>query len=509
MPFDWSSASSSGYPSDRLDRAKYAEFLTNFLVEKGKNENYVLNLNAQWGAGKTWFLRRWAEEIEVNHPVILIDAWKDDHSKDPLLTVISAIQSGLQNKTDKNVFQSSFASKSWLLMKGVAPELAKGLIKKITGVDSGELLSAIEKDDVDSLASFGGEFVKNLVTINSQTSKAIDSFKTSISEWLDAVINQNKQLEYPLFIFIDELDRCRPTYAIEMLETIKHLFDMKKVIFIIATDKEQLQHSIKAVYGTEFNSRKYLDRFFDRSITLSKGDNRDYIYNTIKSSAVISEFINNKHNDWFVVGNDECVLDKYIELFSIISMDFNMDLRTIKQWLERLDATLSNSHELNIEVFYLAYLLAAYSCNDVVYKYISSQSLNYSTISFSEYNKVFFEDRKNDNRKISLYINAEVMGSVLIGRGNGNVTNPWGKTLVNITIGALYLSFEGYITNYSDNSYYNMINKIKVHDQSRRDNPSQIFEVEYLINVFNSFKHKNRMEKEKYIELVELAAVIE
>ncbi|WP_419182173.1 P-loop NTPase fold protein [Pantoea ananatis] len=38
-------------------------------------------------------------------------------------------------------------------------------------------------------------------------------------------------LSYPLFVFVDELDRCRPTYAIEMLETIKHLFSIENVVY--------------------------------------------------------------------------------------------------------------------------------------------------------------------------------------------------------------------------------------------------------------------------------------
>lgn len=49
---------------DRLDRARYAEFLTNYLAAEGKQRNYVLNLNAEWGAGKTWFIKRWYMELK-------------------------------------------------------------------------------------------------------------------------------------------------------------------------------------------------------------------------------------------------------------------------------------------------------------------------------------------------------------------------------------------------------------------------------------------------------------
>jgi hypothetical protein len=36
------------------------------------------------------------------------------------------------------------------------------------------------------------------------------------------------------------------------------------IFFIIATDSVQLAHSIRSIYGSEFDSNKYLKRFFDR-----------------------------------------------------------------------------------------------------------------------------------------------------------------------------------------------------------------------------------------------------
>nr|WP_279504657.1 P-loop NTPase fold protein [Aeromonas veronii] len=67
---------------------------------------------------------------------------------------------------------------------------------------------------------------------------------------------------------IDELDRCRPSYAVEMLETIKHIFDIPKVVFVLATDTEQLQHAIKVIYGDGFDAQNYLGRFFMRRFNL-------------------------------------------------------------------------------------------------------------------------------------------------------------------------------------------------------------------------------------------------
>nr|WP_287236503.1 P-loop NTPase fold protein [Mesorhizobium sp.] len=71
-------------------------------------------------------------------------------------------------------------------------------------------------------------------------------------------------MKSPLFVLIDELDRCRPSYALSVLERVKHLFEANGVVFIFATDTSQLQHTIRGAYGGDFDGRGYLSRFFDR-----------------------------------------------------------------------------------------------------------------------------------------------------------------------------------------------------------------------------------------------------
>lgn len=73
-----------------------------------------------------------------------------------------------------------------------------------------------------------------------------------------------------LVIFIDELDRCRPDFAIETLERIKHYFDDDRIIFIVSVNKEQLIHTISKYYGEKFDSTAYLNKFFDINIYLPK-----------------------------------------------------------------------------------------------------------------------------------------------------------------------------------------------------------------------------------------------
>jgi hypothetical protein len=150
---------------------------------------------------------------------------------------------------------------------------------------------------------------------------------------LKEVISSDSEgkLEKPMFVFIDELDRCRPTYAIELLETVKHLFDIPGLIFVIATDTEQLQHSIKAVYGEGFDSNKYLYRFFDRTFTLKQPDLEKFIKSLkIYNDQLLPVLLSSCDG---LVSSDK---DTSLNNLAVIARSFNFDLRTTSQWLNQL-----------------------------------------------------------------------------------------------------------------------------------------------------------------------------
>lgn len=88
---------------------------------------------------------------------------------------------------------------------------------------------------------------------------SIKDFKKSLEQFIDKEC-ENK----PLVFIVDELDRCRPNYAVSILEQIKHFFSVKNIVFVLSIDKEQLGHAVKGVYGSDcIESDEYLRRFID------------------------------------------------------------------------------------------------------------------------------------------------------------------------------------------------------------------------------------------------------
>ncbi|PMO44187.1 hypothetical protein BCT09_20330 [Vibrio splendidus] len=263
-----------------INNQPYAEHLTQFLESKVE-DGYVLNLNAEWGAGKTTFLQCWYNELKDNHPVVYFDAWKSDFTKDPMLALMDAFHQQLISplSTNKKLVEN-FLSKGSHFLKAALPSLLLGYVKHNGGMDSDESLleSASEKFGIpeENLSDALRDTMKAMLTQKSRV-EGIEEFKETLVELNKAYVQVFPEKNGPVFVLIDELDRCRPTYAIETIECIKHFFNTKNFIFVLATDTNQLQHSIKSIYGANFDSLTYLSRFFDNSATLPTPNRKSFV----------------------------------------------------------------------------------------------------------------------------------------------------------------------------------------------------------------------------------------
>jgi len=255
----------------KLHRKEYGQFVASYLSREERS--LVLNLDGAWGSGKTEFLKRlYTEFIDRKHACVYIDAWESDFSGNPLLVVSSELleQLGCIENHLRESFNEIRKSLGKFL-RNTTPEVASAISQAILGTGTpGKLLaetvikSISDKDITNKLSSAHQECIDALYSVKNQLG--------NLSEKLIAHGYKSK-----IIILIDELDRCRPTYAIELLEVIKHFFNVPNFSFIIATDTEQLGHSIKAVYGSNFDSIRYLRRFFDHKLELPSPSIEHYL----------------------------------------------------------------------------------------------------------------------------------------------------------------------------------------------------------------------------------------
>ncbi|EGR9005985.1 NTPase KAP [Vibrio vulnificus] len=364
------------YPKDTLNRAKYAQYLSNFLASKGydesregedKKRNYVLNLNSEWGSGKTYFLKRWAEDLKAHHPVVYVDAWQQDYSDDPLMTVISSMVSQLREQAGRAEGNAAISviGKAGGLFKALAPAVVGGVTKKFTGIDFAAVMNDAEGASAESgitdedgnaldMSAAASKAVQYMLDEHDGKSKAISALKQSVSQWLEAVKGLTDK-QYPAFVFIDELDRCRPSYAVEMLETIKHIFDIKGVVFVVATDTRQLQHAVRVVYGQGFDADIYLGRFFNTRYTLKKMPLKELLSVHCDLDKLSINSLSQKR-----IGLWPRPMDTYVhfENLSTIYRALKLSERESIQITERLVSIVDNlDSATHLDIYYLAVLM--------------------------------------------------------------------------------------------------------------------------------------------------------
>jgi hypothetical protein len=329
---------------DLLDRKAEAELLIGYIESVAAQprfredaQGFTIAIDAGYGEGKTWFLKRLKDQLALNHPVAFVDAWRDDLADEPLTALVATLKKALDPLVEKEpaIKQSlkSVMAKTGAVSKIVGAGLLKrglGLLMTTGAVDaasavlstaSEEMKDAINdglskgaKDVVDNAASALGKsdpagLMEQRVAEFEAGQKAMDELKASLAALVASL--KDTELQAPIVIIIDELDRCRPTYAVKLLEEVKHLFDVPGLVFIFGMHKGQLAHSVKAAYGSDFDGQAYLSRFMQRHYRLAPASLLALIRDQVERLALITEKL------WFpyVAGNQHVTTSEKIAFY--------------------------------------------------------------------------------------------------------------------------------------------------------------------------------------------------
>lgn len=265
---------SDPFSSDRLARKEFAEALLQLV--RSTRTCFVLNLDAPWGQGKTTFLGMWRQLLKVEGVNSLyFNAWETDFSSDPLIALIGELSAGM---VELRVNEASDAARHLQKIKKISGSLIKRSIPVAVRLATMGVVDLPELTET-ALADFSQKVADDQIKHYEESKKSILGFRSELEAFAKALANQtaHSQSEAPLVLIIDELDRCRPDYAVRVLETIKHLFYVPGVFFVIATDSHQLANVVRHTYGTELDAESYLRRFFDVAMTLPQPDMKKFV----------------------------------------------------------------------------------------------------------------------------------------------------------------------------------------------------------------------------------------
>lgn len=237
-------------------------------------------LDGRWGSGKTFFVKQCALLINAKNSLsnidkriaqsileatkqsnsfegltdnkllaVYFDAWENDSEEDPVLSLIYRIVQQLDLKT------SGFDLQNLAHVLGTIADA-------ITDRPISNVISSLKECDFLDVI------------------RKHEDLETTIKAFFEEILFEKSER---LIIFVDELDRCRPSYAVRLLERIEHYFINERITFVFSVNLEQLQHTIKNFYGNDFDACRYLDRFFDLRLSLPPINTTKY-YNSLNLS---------------------------------------------------------------------------------------------------------------------------------------------------------------------------------------------------------------------------------
>lgn len=281
-------------------------------------------IDGGWGAGKTEFchkLIKLFQEKCSNFRCIYVDAFKADHADEPLITLLAAVAAELPKSKQKQLIEKAIPAVRFALKTSL-----KAGVGWVMRQNADKIADDFEKDVEQAGKAAVDASIESLLKDHIAAKESIQSLR----EALERLAKQR-----PIVIFVDELDRCRPDFAVSMLENIKHIFDVEGVDFVLVTNSSQLRAAIKHQYGgDDTGAQRYLDKFIAFTFELPR-----HVRHTGDAGALAAHF-----HFWARV-EESLVLREDSGIQSRLTHDFTTELiyqnditlRQVETWVRHLE----------------------------------------------------------------------------------------------------------------------------------------------------------------------------
>ena len=253
--------------SDIFDAKVTGERLANVI---GNLEGHsVIALDGEWGTGKSVFVQQLAGLLRNRkHLVVYFDAFAHDYLNEAFFPLLSA----LLNATNSG-HESLITAKDKLIAKvepllRTVPTLAVDAAVRTLTVGmfkSQDIRSAVKRNA--ATANPAQEMMEQRLAKLKGLEACVAEFKSAISIAIQDCGSRGARL--PLVFIVDELDRCRPRYALSVVEQLKHVFSADGMCTILVTHLDELAAMVSREYGV-VNPRVYLEKFYHIRLDFSK-----------------------------------------------------------------------------------------------------------------------------------------------------------------------------------------------------------------------------------------------
>lgn len=343
-----------------VERKKFAKNVLFEIIKTNENKPLTLSLNAPWGFGKTYFLNEFEKYLqEKDYKTINFNAWESDFFNNAFLALYTEL-----------IADSEFERSSKEAVNNILKSAIFGAAKIST------TLLPIGKE----IVAEGIDAIKKLIDSDQIQYNEYTKLKNDINNFKKILKDYCSKQDKPVIFIIDELDRCKPLYALEILEIVKHFLNTENIIFVFAIDRDQISKTIKKVYGNEIDSVGYLRRFFDIELVLPEIE----YYKFLKKQPFNS-----------------CIIDRdSYEIFDVISSihdDLSFSLRDVEKFVLTYNLYYqikSTKTKIEKEEYTFIFLLSLYmKRKDLFEDFINNKISVKKLMSNFKLNKYFIRSR--------------------------------------------------------------------------------------------------------------------
>lgn len=262
---------------DIFNRRPLADGMSNIVSTV--TDPLSIAFDGPWGSGKTTFLKMWAGELRKNgHPVIFFDAFENDYIDDAFAALAREIvelaeRSVLPDQKTLASFLDSASRLGSMLIKSSAKVGLKVAVRTATaGLASSDDFKDIAKDIEKESESAANAYIDQILSNPNKQKETIKHFRDSLQIISEAVQPKSDGTIKPLIFIVDELDRCKPLFALGIPERIKRFMLVPNVHFVFGVNLSQIHSSIKYAYGIEIDANAYLQKFINITILCNDTD---------------------------------------------------------------------------------------------------------------------------------------------------------------------------------------------------------------------------------------------
>ena len=333
-------------------------------------------INAPWGMGKSLFADAIKEYLSENYEEIntlYVNSWKMDFYDEPMKALIAEMSEDSIITVESTEKAKKFLKNCGKIFFGKI--LKNFLLKRFN----------LNDKDIEEMKSFFNGLDTSELEDYKNYKKLLEEFKDTLSKE-----------ERPKIIIIDELDRCRPDYAIQLLEIIKHIFDVKNIIFLFLINRKQLESIVSTIYMNSNLSIKYFEKFYDIELNLPEANYKELNEPEFQVVNSFKEYKVDKNN---YSENRDLVIQKiFLDMIFVVNDSFSkISIRSIKKLLKKFNILKDSLIEKEKEQHILILLLIEYFLKKEL-------NLKYDTI-ITKYNKhrlieeYFIKINMDDTRK--------------------------------------------------------------------------------------------------------------